>query len=46
MKHFPFKVINKGGKPVIQVEYRGETKDFVRNSFSRLGPPVDVNRLY
>jgi hypothetical protein len=29
MKHFPFKVINKGGKPVIQVEYRGETKDFV-----------------
>ena len=29
MKHFPSKVINKGGKPVIQVEYRGETKDFV-----------------
>ena len=32
MKHFPFKVINKGGKPVIQVEYRGETKDFVSTS--------------
>ena len=29
MKHFPFKVINRDGKPVIQVEYRGETKHFV-----------------
>ena len=29
MKHFPFKVINKAGKPYIQVEYKGETKDFV-----------------
>ena len=29
MKHFPFKVINKGGKPYIEVEYRGETKQFV-----------------
>lgn len=29
IKHFPFKVISKGGKPVVQVEYRGETKDFV-----------------
>lgn len=30
MKHFPFKVVSKGGKPSIRVEYRGETKDFVR----------------
>ena len=29
MKHFPFKVINKAGKPYIQVEYKGEQKDFV-----------------
>ena len=29
MKHFPFKVINKGGKPYIEVQYRGETKQFV-----------------
>ena len=33
MKHFPFKVINKAGKPIIQVEYRGETKEFVSFSF-------------
>lgn len=29
MKHWPFKVINKGSKPVIQVEYKGEQKEFV-----------------
>jgi heat shock protein 1/8 len=29
LKHFPFKVQNMGGKPVIVVEYRGETKTFV-----------------
>ena len=29
IKHFPFKVISKTGKPVIEVEYRGETKQFV-----------------
>ena len=29
MKHWPFKVIAKSGdKPVVQVEYRGETKEF------------------
>ena len=32
MKHFPFKVIDKAGKPYVEVEYRGETKPFV--SFS------------
>ena len=32
MKHFPFKIINKAGKPYIEVEYRGETKQFVSNS--------------
>jgi len=29
IKHFPFKVIPKARKPVIEVEYRGETKQFV-----------------
>jgi L1 cell adhesion molecule like protein len=28
MKHWPFKVISKAGKPFIQVEYRGEEKQF------------------
>ncbi|ODV85519.1 hypothetical protein CANARDRAFT_7630 [[Candida] arabinofermentans NRRL YB-2248] len=28
MKHFPFSVIDKAGKPQIQVEYKGETKVF------------------
>ena len=34
MKHFPFKVENKGGKPVVTVEYRGETKSFVSLNIS------------
>ena len=29
IKHFPFKVLNKEGKPVIEVQYRGEAKQFV-----------------
>jgi endoplasmic reticulum chaperone BiP len=29
MKHWPFKVIEKQGKPAIQVKYRGEKRDFV-----------------
>jgi L1 cell adhesion molecule like protein len=28
MKHWPFKVVSDGGKPKIQVEYKGETKKF------------------
>ncbi|XP_076065914.1 heat shock 70 kDa protein cognate 4-like [Oratosquilla oratoria] len=28
MKHWPFKVLNDGGKPKIQVEFRGEIKTF------------------
>jgi heat shock protein 1/8 len=28
MKHWPFKVVSDGGKPKIQVEYKGETKTF------------------
>jgi heat shock protein 5 len=28
-KHWPFKLANKGGKPMLQVEHRGDIKDFV-----------------
>jgi L1 cell adhesion molecule like protein len=36
LKHFPFKVVNKGGKPVIAVEYRGETKEFTPEEISSM----------
>ncbi|KAI8607941.1 70 kDa heat shock protein 3 [Chytriomyces sp. MP71] len=28
MKHWPFKVVDKGSKPMIEVEFKGETKTF------------------
>ena len=36
MKHFPFKVIEKGGKPVVQVEFKGETKLFTPEEISSM----------
>jgi len=36
MKHFPFKVVDKGGKPVIQVEFKGETKEFTPEEISSM----------
>merc|ERR1711971_1067357 len=36
MKHFPFKVIEKGGKPVTQVEFKGEVKDFTPEEISSM----------
>ncbi|GAB7340773.1 hypothetical protein MBLNU457_7146t1 [Dothideomycetes sp. NU457] len=36
MKHFPFKVVNKGGKPSVQVEFKGETKDFTPEEISSM----------
>ncbi|KAF6765140.1 heat shock cognate 70 [Ephemerocybe angulata] len=36
MKHFPFAVINKGGKPYVRVEYRGETKEFSPEEISSM----------
>jgi L1 cell adhesion molecule like protein len=36
MKHFPFKVIDKGGKPVIQVEFKGEVKEFTPEEISSM----------
>ena len=29
VRHFPFTVFNKTGKPYIRVQYRGEKKEFV-----------------
>ncbi|PSK40582.1 heat shock protein SSA2 [Candidozyma pseudohaemuli] len=35
-KHFPFKIVDKGGKPNIQVEYKGETKVFSPEEISSM----------
>ncbi|KAL9551178.1 Homospermidine synthase 1 [Mucor bainieri] len=36
MKHWPFKVIDKESKPIIQVEYKGETKTFTPEEISAM----------
>ncbi|KAI1878839.1 hypothetical protein JX265_003016 [Neoarthrinium moseri] len=36
MKHFPFKVIDKAGKPVVEVEYKGESKTFTPEEISSM----------
>jgi heat shock protein 1/8 len=36
MKHFPFTVVDKGGKPVIEVEFKGETKQFTPEEISSM----------
>ncbi|GAV29415.1 hypothetical protein PMKS-002915 [Pichia membranifaciens] len=36
MKHFPFKIVDQGGKPKIQVEYKGETKIFTPEEISSM----------
>ncbi|KAF8548244.1 heat shock protein 70 [Imleria badia] len=36
IKYFPFKVINKSGKPYIAVEYRGVTKEFSPEEISSM----------
>ncbi|KAH8817566.1 heat shock cognate 70 [Flagelloscypha sp. PMI_526] len=36
IKHFPFKVINKGTKPYVRVEYRGEDKEFSPEEISSM----------
>lgn len=36
MKHWPFKVINDGGKPKIQVEYKNENKTFYPEEISSM----------
>ncbi|KAG8969520.1 70-kilodalton heat shock protein [Tulasnella sp. 419] len=36
IKHFPFKVISKGGKPSVEVEFKGETKQFTPEEISSM----------
>ncbi|KAF9520572.1 hypothetical protein BS47DRAFT_1311530 [Hydnum rufescens UP504] len=36
LKHYPFKVINKGGKPIVQVEFRSEIKEFSPEEISSM----------
>lgn len=36
MKHWPFKVINDGSKPKVQVEYKGENKTFFPEEVSAM----------
>ncbi|XP_049823569.1 heat shock protein 68-like isoform X2 [Aethina tumida] len=36
IKHWPFKVISDGGKPKIQVEYKGENKTFAPEEISSM----------
>ncbi|VUZ40938.1 unnamed protein product [Hymenolepis diminuta] len=36
MKHWPFRVINSGGRPKIEVEYKGEQKTFFAEEISSM----------
>lgn len=36
MKHFPFKVINKGGQPRVSVDVKGEEKTFTPEEISAM----------
>ncbi len=36
MKHWPFKVVNRGGKPVIEVEHKAEKKQFMPEEISAM----------
>ena len=35
-KHWPFKVVNKGGRPFIQVEVKGEKKEYAPEEVSAM----------
>jgi len=36
MKHWPFKVVSKDGKPFIQAQFMGETKTFAPEEISSM----------
>lgn len=36
MKHFPFTIVDKGGKPIIEVEFKGEKKQFTPEEISSM----------
>merc|ERR1739847_259570 len=48
MKHFPYKVINKDGKPIVQVEVNGAQKQFTPEEVSAmiLGKMKEVAEAY
>ena len=48
MKHFPYKVIEKEGKPVVQVEVNGKDKQFTPEEVSAmiLGKMKEVAESY
>ena len=48
MKHFPYKVINKDGKPIVQVEVNGAQKQFTPEEVSAmiLGKMKEVAESY
>lgn len=48
MKHFPFKVIDKDGKPAIQVKVKGETRTFTPEEISAmvLGKMKEIAESY
>ena len=47
IKHFPFNVIDKENKPIIQANYKGEVKDFQPEEISSIelptGSPLCIN---
>ncbi|KAJ3121894.1 ATPase with role in protein import into the ER [Physocladia obscura] len=48
MKHFPFKVVSKDGKPIIQVKVKGEDKKFTPEEISAmvLGKMKEIAESY
>ncbi|ORX87062.1 70 kDa heat shock protein 3 [Anaeromyces robustus] len=36
MKHWPFKLVEKSGKPYVEVQFKGETKDFTPEEISSM----------
>jgi len=48
IKHFPYKVTNKSGKPVVKVEVKGEAKTFSPEEISAmiLGKMKEVAESY
>jgi len=36
MKHWPFKIVDKGGKPVIRIEHKGEDREFTPEEISAM----------
>ncbi|CAG8976685.1 hypothetical protein HYALB_00010810 [Hymenoscyphus albidus] len=36
MKHFPFTVLDRGGKPVVEIEFKGEKKQFTPEEISSM----------